>query len=158
MKLLPLTKQTFAQVDDEDFERLSKFHWYDNSSICRHESRKIKAGDFVLTKRIAIPLANEVMKIEGIIFDHKDTNKYNNQKNNLRECDYSSNNFNRKKQKNCSSEYKGVYKVKNGWRACIMLNNKTIHLGFFIDEIEAAKMYDKKAVELFNEFACLNFK
>lgn len=30
-------------------------------------------------------------------------------------------------------------------------------LGQFIDKFEAAKVYDKKALELFGEFASLNF-
>lgn len=59
-----------------------------------------------------------------------------------------------------TSKYKGVSwnKDKNKWVAQIQLNHKTYYLGCFTDEVEAAKMYDKKATELFMGYAYLNFK
>ncbi len=39
----------------------------------------------------------------------------------------------------------------------IMVDYKKYNLGRFDDAVEAAKTYDKKAVELFGEFAFLNF-
>ena len=50
-----------------------------------------------------------------------------------------------------------VMKEHKKWRCRIKINNKSIHIGCFTDEIEAAKTYDKKAAELFGEFAYLNF-
>jgi len=42
-------------------------------------------------------------------------------------------------------------------RAKIGVNGKRKHLGYFEDEVEAAKAYDEKAVELSGQFAYLNF-
>ena len=89
----------------------------------------------------------------------KDGDGLNNQKANLRICTRSQNKMNGKSYKNSSSKYKGIWWVKKNkkWRVRIRLNNKTIHLGYFKDETEAAKAYDSKAKELFGEFARLNF-
>jgi len=90
--------------------------------------------------------------------DHKDNNKFNNHVNNLRWCSSQENNMNRSKQQNTTSIYKGVYLNKNNkkWYAKIVYNNRQIHLGMFDDEIDAARKYNEKALELFGEFSKLN--
>lgn len=61
------------------------------------------------------------------------------------------------KQKNNTSGYKGVsYNKRDKYQAKIKFN-KQIHIGYFEDPIRAAKAYDAKALELFGEFAQLNF-
>ena len=54
-----------------------------------------------------------------------------------------------------TSKYKGVWK-ESKWRTGIRHNYKTIHLGSFETEAEAARAYNAKATELFGEFANLN--
>ena len=90
--------------------------------------------------------------------DHIDNNKLNNKIENLREITNSQNHMNQKSHKNSASKYKGVswYKRINKWRVQIQINNKNKHLGYFDDEINAAKVYNKKAIELFGKYACLN--
>ena len=91
--------------------------------------------------------------------DHKDRNSLNNHLSNLRWCSKRQNNQNRSKRKNTTSVYKGVCfdKSKNKWRAQINHNGQLIHLGYFLDEVEAGLAYDLKANEFFREFAVLNF-
>jgi hypothetical protein len=57
-----------------------------------------------------------------------------------------------------TSQYKGVSWNKKGrkWFAKIKKNSKVYHLGYFIDEKEAALAYNKKAFELNGEYAYLN--
>ena len=91
--------------------------------------------------------------------DHKDRNSLNNHFSNLRWCTRKENDQNRSKRKNTSSVYKGVCfdKKANKWRAQIRHNGHQIHLGYFSDESDAGRAYDRKAKELFKEFAHLNF-
>ena len=57
------------------------------------------------------------------------------------------------------SKYKGVHWHKNHrkWLARITFEKNTIHLGYFRNEIEAAKAYDEAAKKYHGEFASLNF-
>ena len=91
--------------------------------------------------------------------DHKDRNSLNNHLSNLRWCTRKENQQNMSKRKNTSSVFKGVYfnKKANRWRARIKHNGHQIHLGYFTDESEAGRAYDRKASEIFREFAVLNF-
>lgn len=43
------------------------------------------------------------------------------------------------------------------WVATIGFEGKSIHLGSFDDEAAAARAYDRKARELFGQYAYLNF-
>jgi len=90
--------------------------------------------------------------------DHRDGNGLNNQRENLRICTRQQNSQNGLAHKDSSSQFKGVSlkKGRHKWVACIMQNGKLAHLGYFDNEIEAAKTYNTKAKELFGEFAKLN--
>jgi hypothetical protein len=92
--------------------------------------------------------------------DHIDNNPLNNQKSNLRICSLKDNSKNSTKRNNTSSKYKGVYfeNYTKKYKANIKVDYKTINLGRFLNEIDAAKAYDKAAIKYFGEFANLNFK
>lgn len=90
--------------------------------------------------------------------DHIDGNRKNNSVNNLRLATPFQNSANSRKTKSDTiSQYKGVSKNSRKWRAYIHNDYKTIHLGYYETELEAALAYDVKAIELFGQFACLNF-
>ena len=91
--------------------------------------------------------------------DHQDRNCLNNHLSNLRWCTRKENDQNRSKRKNTSSVYKGVHfdMKANKWRARIKHNGQRINLGCYTDESDAGRAYDRKAKELFKEFAHLNF-
>ena len=92
--------------------------------------------------------------------DHIDGNAQNNIFTNLRWATNSQNLMNRTyKCAKQTSIYKGVslYKRTKKWRATLTFNKQRIHLGFFNDEVEAAKAYDEKVKELCDDYAILNF-
>lgn len=76
----------------------------------------------------------------------------------IREATNSQNQANKKKLNNCSSCYKGVsyYPQHKKFKSSIMVDGKTIHLGYFKEEIDAAKAYNKAAVKYFGEYSLLN--
>lgn len=90
--------------------------------------------------------------------DHIDRDHGNNRLANLREADRSTNNMNRGGNKTGTSRFKGVYWASNRerWHVQIKKEGETTFLGYFTDEVEAAKAYDAAAERLFGPFACTN--
>lgn len=95
---------------------------------------------------------------KGQIVDHINGNRLDNQRSNLRFCTHSQNQFNRAKKKNCSSRFKGVawHAPYKKWNAYIEPLGKKINLGYFSNEVEAAKAYNQAALKHGGQFAWLN--
>ena len=76
----------------------------------------------------------------------------------IRSATNSQNQANKKKRSGCSSIHKGVsyYKQHKKYKAGIMVDGKTIHLGYFVEETDAAKAYNEAAKKYFGEYAVLN--
>ena len=89
--------------------------------------------------------------------DHINGDKQDNRIQNLRLCTRAENIMNRGKSKKNTSGYKGVRQVGEKWEARIGYKYKLICIGTYKTPQEAAIAYDKKALELFGEFAYLNF-
>jgi frataxin-like iron-binding protein CyaY len=87
--------------------------------------------------------------------DHIDMNPLNNRILNLRIADHSENKFNRGKQINNSSGYKGVHfnRDKNLWQANLCHRGKKMHLGYFRSIGEACAAYEIAAERWHGEFA-----
>lgn len=96
---------------------------------------------------------------EGGEIDHKNWIRADNRWCNLRASDCSQNKMNRARQADNSSGYKGVTfdKKNQKWAARIKKDRKAVHLGRYMDIIEAARAYDRSAIMLFGEFAQTNF-
>ena len=89
---------------------------------------------------------------------HIDGNRSNNNLDNLRFCSYSQNGANRKNKKTPAQILKAFAGRREATRggAYIKINGRQKHLGFFNDEKEAARAYNRAAEEHFKEFAKLN--
>jgi len=168
MKKLKLSNGYYTLVDDEDFEELSKYNWhYKPTKKSRNTGYVIRNSTVYERKKLKYPwdirLHRQIMNVIKTkeIIDHKDRNGLNNQRNNLRKCNTSENTINSISYlPNKTSKYRGVYykKDRNKYVCKIVKNRKSIYLGSFINEEDAAKVYDAKAIELHGEFALLNFK
>jgi hypothetical protein len=157
MKKLKLKNcDKFTLIDDEDFDLLNQFQW----EITTNNYVRAKI-DYINTKEKRVYLHRFLMKppINKFV-DHIDGNPLNNQKCNLRVCTARENVINSKRHGKYS-KYKGVSycsteKRKKRWVAACEVNNKRITIGRYYTEKEAADAYNKKALELFGEFAKIN--
>ncbi|UIW10530.1 HNH endonuclease [Aeromonas phage BUCT695] len=93
------------------------------------------------------------------IIDHINNDRLDNRIENLREATQFQNAHN-VIARNCTSSYKGVYwdKQCSKWKSSCFAFGKKHFCGTFTSEWEAAEAYNKKALELFGEFAKVNTK
>lgn len=151
-------------VDDEDYEWLNQWKWHLNPTSTPDKIGYAKRmSKWINGKRNHILMHREIVKCPaGLLVDHWDNDGLNNTRINLRRCTYPQNGGNQSGNNgNTSSIYKGVcinknYKIPT-FQAQLKFNKKSIYLGVFKIEEDAARAYDAKAFELFCEFAKLNF-
>jgi hypothetical protein len=141
------------EVDDIDLMVVSRHHWFVNTR--GHLSTSIGNKTVYLGQFIAQRMG---LNLEGMQVDHKDQNKLNNKRNNIRLATRSQNGANRKVLSNNKLGIKGVYfrEELGKYVASIRVNKKLIHLGYFTDKNEASNVYNQAAIKYFGEFACLN--
>lgn len=146
MKEIILFSGEVTNVDDEYFDMLSKYKWYNkNGYAVRYKRTKGKLKCFRMHRQI-------MGAISGQCIDHIDRNPLNNLKNNLRFVSFQENSFNRSVKKR---KFKGVYLRSGNYRATIKFNKKYFYLGTYKTDIAAAYAYNKKAKSL-SDFYCLN--
>lgn len=91
--------------------------------------------------------------------DHKNRNKLDNTRENLRNATHKQNMQNRVQNKvKDSSKFKGVYfnKDRKKWRVNVHRDGVKIHKGYFTNEIAAANAYNFYSKEVYGEYANLN--
>lgn len=153
-----LNRGLVALVDADDAARVGERTWTAFNAKWRIYA---KTTEGPRKQRRTIYLHQFVMRSPGgaIMVDHRDGNGLDCRKENLRFCSCAQNNMNRIKHKRATSKFKGVYLERNSGKWAAQLTRAGLHrsLGFFDSEIEAAKTWDRAAVEQYGEFACLNF-
>lgn len=159
MKEIQISRGMVALVDDEWFDELNKHKWYAHPAGRRCYAMRCTGGRLnkkhITMHRVILNPKNKTLDI-----DHINGNGLDNRRSNLRLATRSENMFNRGYQTNNKSGFKGVSfdPVTERWVSQISINRKRQWLGRFDTPEQAARAYDKKAIELLGEFAYLNFK
>lgn len=150
-----------AMVTSQDWPLVEPYGWYeveDNGSVYAYANTLDPDG-----RPTTIKMHRLIMDAgPGEEVDHVNGNGLDNRRSNLRIATRSQNARN-SMSRGGSSRFKGVYwyPYKDGrprWRAQIRVGGKRKSLGYFDDEIEAARAYDEKMRSLPDaEFGRYNF-
>lgn len=153
IKIPIVNTNLFALVDDEYEAKLNEYKWYLNERVKGYRYCHTTGG--LLMHRL-------IMDLPGKLFvDHINGDGLDNRRSNLRLCTNSQNQANSKIRKDNKTGLKGVqidgWALRKGrksiYRASIQYQGKTIRIGRYETPELAKKVYDKKAQELFGDFA-----
>lgn len=147
----------FALLDKSDLERFSNWTWHFNRKgyAARLQYRGPDRCDSIVYLHRAI-----MDEPEGLV-DHRNRNKLDCRKENLRIATKRQNNGNmgkRQQVNGASSRFKGVCfdNGKKRWLAQGRDNSRMVFIGRFTNETDAARAYNAWASQHFGEFAFLN--
>jgi len=138
MKMIPLTQGQVAIVDDSDHEELSRFRWYaswapNTKSFYALRNNRLPGG-----RRTVELMHRRILGLKrgdkGQV-DHVNHRTLDNRRSNIRIVTHSENQHNRR--------HKGYYwhKTRQRYRAQIMVNGVSKHLGFYNTPDEARSAY-----------------
>lgn len=142
-------------MDDEDYIWLNQWQWMRSSHgyaisyiYGAGKCRRIFMHRLILGAK------------PGQFVDHRNQNRLDNQRCNIRFATKSQNAMNMRKPKGTSSRFKGVYwcRQQKKWKVQCGTSKQRGYVGSFADEHLAALMYDFWALERYGDFACTNFK
>jgi len=155
---IPLGYNRFVLIDAADAVVAVQWRW---------QALEVQPGRFYASGQRTIDGKREEVYLhrllmnppDGMVVDHRNGDGLDCRRENMRVCTQQQNTHNRSKKRASKNPYLGVYKLKVGlqWHARIRHNKTSIYLGYFPTPEEAARAYDRKALELRGEYARLNF-
>jgi len=153
---IPLTKGKYAIVDTADYAWLSQWKWCTSRAGNLYYAYRKHHGKTMHMHQLIMKPA------KGMVVDHINGNGLDNRQANLRICTQRENMWNhgRRKPKNASSKYIGVYRSRRSpkeYHACVSRDGQATKLGPFDTELEAAQARDQLARQLHGQYAYLNF-
>lgn len=161
-RLLGLNNNRAAIVDIVDIDFLEGRLWYITSKgyATTTEQQGSVLGERLVHRLIMTRMVGRALFSHEEV-DHKDGIPLNNRRSNLRIVTPKQNTWNSrpKTRQGRSSPYKGVsyYATRNKWHVAIRAADGNMTIGRFADEEEAALAYDAAAIQLYGDYAWLNF-
>lgn len=151
---VPLSRGLVTVIDVEDWPLVADLTWYAHEprpgqAYAAHRSSKPRS--IVRMHRLLMGVTDP-----AVLVDHRDGNRLNNRRANLRVATVGQNNANRSGPPSASG-FRGVYRKGDRWQAQLRVDGKMRSLGCFNDPAEAARAWDLAAAEVHGEYARLNF-
>lgn len=142
---IPLTQGKHAIIDADDFDLVGRNIWF-----CHHGYARTKSCGAKYLHQLLLDVP------KGMCADHKNGNRLDNRRQNLRVCTYTENAWNKGKRK--TTKYKGVYfdKRMGKWRARMLFHGERIYISSHETPEDAARAYNIVALAHYGEFARLN--
>ena len=130
--------RAYALVDAADADFVNQWRWCmdkDGYAI-RIQWDGIHSQEFRLHRELL-----GLTRGDGLEVDHRDRDRLNNRRQNLRVLPKGRNQQNTTSAKGTSSQYRGVHwnKRRQKWRAALTTNGRYMHLGSFTSELQAAE-------------------
>jgi hypothetical protein len=148
----------FTIVEPRDYYSLRRFKWFVHGNGSNlYAARSALTDD--LRSRIIYMHRQLMSPPAGLVVDHRNCDSLDNRRANLRVVTQAVNMRNRRKRKNASSHYIGIWfdNKRNKWTAQIRYNGHKLWLGRFDSELDAARAYDVAAIKYFGASVRLNF-
>jgi hypothetical protein len=158
VRLIGLTRGMVATVDADDYERLSRWHWY---AMKKRNGYYAYRGDRSTGKLVIQGMHREVMGVgygEPREVDHRNSAMtLDNRKQNLRFADRTGQCCNKRIQSNNKCGFKGVHfssgtRIRR-WKAEIKIGSTRKCLGYFLTAEEAHVAYVAASIQMHGEFA-----
>jgi hypothetical protein len=156
-KEIPLSRGKVALVSAGDYDYLNQWKWSYGAGgyAVRNEYNVKKNG----RPKVQILMHRLIMdNPQGMLVDHKNGERLDNRRANLRLATHADNQHNRNVNKNNTSGFRGVTwcKQTRRWRATTMFEGKSRQIGRFLVMEDAVQALDSFYVEHHGEFARLH--
>lgn len=159
-RFVPISDGRWVMVSDADYPSVSAHLWFPSGNSSK------RRGMYFATN-----IDNKVVHLHrfimdpspGLVVDHINGDNLDCSRENMRLVSAVENGWNRTKNYNSTSPYKGVSKRPappmrtKCWQASIVCTKRRIWLGDFVTPEDAAKAYDDAARKFFGGHAAVNF-
>ena len=142
----------YCIIDKEDYDKVKNYKWYKSYGYCKTKS---------IIKDNGVSIHNVIMDnlehIDEIIYDHRNKDRLNNKKENLRLATQQENTMNMGMKNTNTSGVTGVQQYnrdsESKWDAKITYKYKPIHLGRYLDFDEAVIARLEGEAKYFKEYS-----